>query len=218
MSDTGPELRGLRGTLRVRTPNTIGSMFIGKAVTRFQAANPDMRIELHLIDRPVNPLEEGFDVSLGALPQSYWGVHETPIQPYPRVLVAAPGYMKVRPPPATPSDLVAHDCLAFMLVGHTWTFEGPSGPVSTEIRARYTVNDSGILLDAALQGLGLAVLPRFLARDPLRDGRLVELLPDFPVSALWLKALVPSHKSRRPEIIAFLDHIQKEFDPPPWDR
>lgn len=206
----------LRGSLRVRTPTTVGQQFIARAVHRFQHLHPAMTVELHLLDRPVNPLEDGFDISLGALPQSFSGVKETPFCPYPRMLVAAPSYLDRNPAPQLPGEIPQHDCLAFVLVGHTWTFEGPSGPVAVDIRARYSVNDSRVLLEAAEDGLGLAMVPSYLARESVAAGRLVELLPDYPVSELWFKALVPSHKTHRPEIIAFIDHLRRALDPAPW--
>lgn len=216
LSNRVTEGQGLRGSLRVRAPTTVGTYFVGPAVTRFQKKHPAMTVELHLIDRQVNPLEDGFDVSLGALPQSFSGVKQTPLCRYPRVLVASPDYLKSRPAPHAPSEIIGHDCLAFALVGHTWSFDTPSGTFSAEIRACYTVNDSRLLIDAAIEGLGLAVVPEFLAREPVADGRLLLLMPDYPVSELWFKALVPSHKVHRPEIIAFLEHIKAHFNPAPW--
>ena len=171
--------QGLRGSLRIRAPTTIGTMYLGPSVARFQVRNPETVIELLLIDRLLNPLEEGFDVSFGALPQSFSSVEQTPICPYPRILVAAPGYVEARGAPQTPEDIIAHDCLAFVPVGLTWTFQSERGPLSVDIRARFTVNDSRLLADAAIAGLGLTVVPEFIARAPLEDGRLVALMPAF---------------------------------------
>ncbi|MCK5750723.1 LysR family transcriptional regulator [Oricola sp.] len=211
------EHSGIRGSLRVRATTTIGTYFVGESVNRFQVQHPDMTIELLLLDRPVNPLEEGFDVSLGALPQSFGGVTEIPINPYPRVLVASPLYLENREVPRTPADIVGHECLVFVPVGHTWAFSSPSGPISVDIHARYTVNDSRIMVDAAIKGLGLAIVPEFLAREPLKKGELLSLMPDFPVVPIWFKAWVPRHKASRQEVKTFVEHIRREFDPPPWD-
>ena len=208
--------RDLRGSLRVRSPTTIGTMFVGPSIARFQRANPEIAMELSLIDRLINPLEEGFDVSFGALPHSFASVDETAICPYPRVLVAAPGYLERHGTPSFPGDIVNHDCLAFVPVGLTWTFVSEKGPLSIDIRARYTVNDSRLLADAAVEGIGLAVVPEFLARDPLADGSLVPVLPDFPIQPLWFKAMVPSHKAGRPEVAALIEHVRADFDPAPW--
>lgn len=210
------KVAGMRGALRVRSTTTIGTAFVGASINRFQAKNPDMTIELLLIDRPVNPLEEGFDVSFGAIPQSFAGITEIPICPYPRVLVASPDYLEKRGTPEKPADIIGHECLVFVPVGSTWTFSSPNGPISLDVIAHYTVNDSRILVDAAVNGLGLAVAPEFLTRKPIEEGKLVALMPDFPVIPIWFKAMVPRHKAARPEVVSLIDHIKNECDPPPW--
>lgn len=207
---------GMRGVLRIRTTTTIGTAFVGESINRFLAKHPDMTIELFLIDRPVNPMEEGFDVSFGALPQSFGGVIEKPLCPYPRVLVAAPSYLEKRETPQKPADIIGHECLVFVPVGHTWTFSSSSGAISLDVRSRYTVNDSRIMVDAAINGLGLAIAPEFLTRAPIKDGRLVEVMPDFPVTPIWFKAMVPRHKVSRPQVVALIEHVQKECETPPW--
>lgn len=207
---------GIRGTLRVRATTTIGTFFVGASVNRFLVKHPEMTIELLLIDRPINPLEEGFDVSLGGLPQSFGGVIEKAFCPYPRMLVASKDYVARRGSPEDPADLGNHDCLVFVPAGHSWTFSGPNGPITFDIRARYTVNDSSLLMDAAKRGLGLAVVPYFLAKPLLESGDLLIQMPKFPVAPVWFKAMIPRHKVLKPEVSAFIDHIREDFDPPPW--
>ena len=209
--------RKLRGLLRVRSPTTIGTMFVGPSIARFQRRHTNIAIELSLVDRLLNPLEEGFDISFGALPQSFASVEEVPICPYPRVLVASPEYLAANGAPSSPSDIASHECLAFVPVGLSWIFTSARGPITVDIRARYTVNDSRLLADAAIEGIGLTVVPEFLARDALAAGSLVTLLPDYPIQPLWFKAMVPSHKMGRPEVVALIDHVKGDFDPMPWD-
>lgn len=209
--------KGLSGQLRVKAPTTIGAMFVGQSIARFQAANPSVTTELLLIDRSVNPLEEGLDIALGALPQSYPSVTETPLCPYPRVLVAAPSYLERNPAPRSPGDIVEHDCLAFVPVGLSWSFESAQGPINVDVHTTFTVNDSRLLVAAAEEGLGLSVVPEFLAREALQAGRLVALLPEYPIVSFWFKAMVPRNKAHRPEVRALLEHLQREFETPPWD-
>lgn len=210
---------GVRGQLRIKSPTTVGTLYVGEAVTRFQATNPNVRAELLLIDRAVNPLEEGFDLALGALPISFASVIDVPLCLYDRVLVAAPDYLARHPAPGTPSELVEHDCLAFLPIGLNWSFESERGTVVVEVRARLIVNDSRVLLAGALQGLGLTVVPRFVAREALAAGQLVAIMPDYPLTPLWFKAMVPRNRLDRPEVAALVDHLQAEFGTiPPWDR
>jgi DNA-binding transcriptional LysR family regulator len=213
-----PPEHGIAGHLRMKAPTTLGTLFAGRAITRFQAMNPAVTTELMLIDRSVNPLEEGFDIALGALPQSYASVVETPLCPYPRILVATPDYLARHGNPRTPGDLIEHRCIVYVAAGLVWSFESGSGPISVEVNSIFTVNDSRLLHFAARQHLGIAVAPAFLVDEDISRGDLVHVLPDFPVSPLWFKAMVPSNKMHRPEIAAMLSHLQREFEIPPWER
>lgn len=210
--------RGVRGNLRMRAPTTVGAFLVGPSIARFQAKFPDITVDFLLMDRQVDPLEEGYDIVLGASPQSFAGVEETPLCLYPRILVAAPKYLDARGMPKTPADIVEHDCLTFISMGVSWTFVSTSGPIVVDIRSRFTANDSRFLVDAVLEGLGLAVVPEFLVRDAVKAGSLIPLLPDFPTAPMWFKATVPRHRAHKPEVVALLKHLQQEFDPPPWNR
>ncbi|HET9068359.1 MAG TPA: LysR family transcriptional regulator [Amaricoccus sp.] len=218
LRDALPAAGGLRGHLRVKSPTTVGTV-VGESLTRFSAANPGLTFELLLIDRAVNPLEESFEVAVGAFPMSFASVVDVPLCPYERVLVAAPGYLAGRPALRHPTELVQHDSLVFLPAGDTWSFETERGSIATEVRGRFAANDSRILLAAALRGLGVAVLPRFLAREALETGLLVHLLDEFPITPLWFKAMVPQNRVHHTEVAALVDHLRADFGPvPPWDR
>ncbi len=212
-----PPKPGVAGNLRIKAPTTLGTLYAGPSIARFQAANPAVTVELLLIDRSVNPLEEGFDIALGALPQSYASVVETPLCPYPRQVVATPDYAKRHGLPETPGDLIQHRCIVYIAAGMTWYFESKSGPLSVSVNAVLTVNDSRILLFAAKQSVGIAVVPEFLVQEELASGELVHVLPGYAISPLWFKAMVPFNKMRRPEVAALLHHLVGEFKTPPWD-
>ncbi|WP_157017108.1 LysR family transcriptional regulator [Mesorhizobium xinjiangense] len=208
---------GIAGHLRIKAPTTLGTLFAGRSIARFQAENPAVTTDLMLIDRSVNPLEEGFDIALGALPQSYASVVEVPLCPYPRVLVATPEYLEQNGVPQAPGDLVAHRCIVYVAAGITWFFESASGPLSVTVNPVFTVNDSRLLHFAARHHIGIAVAPAFLVQDEVADGRMVHLLPDYPVAPLWFKAMVPSNKMHRPDVAALLARLKADFEIPPWE-
>ncbi len=217
LSGAQPPERGVRGHLRIKSPTTLGTLHVGPSIARFQARNPAVTTELLLIDRSINPLEEGLDVALGAMPQAYPSVVETPLCPYPRVLVATPGYLDRHGTPETPNELAQHRCLVFVPVGLSWSFESAGGPITVDVHATMTVNDSRILIAAALEDVGLTVVPEFLVRDEVAKGRLVRVMPQFPIATLWFKAMVPRNRVHRPEVQALLDHLKADFAVPPWD-
>jgi DNA-binding transcriptional LysR family regulator len=83
--------------------------------------------------------------------------------------------------------------------------------LNVEITSNFTANDSRILLAAARQGLGLAILPRFLARSDLESGALEEVMPEFPVEPFWVKAQVPRIKMNKAVVSQFVAYLQKRF-------
>ncbi len=199
---------GMEGHLRVKAPTSFGILHLGGLLADFQQAHPRVTVEAVLVDRSVNPIEEGFDIALGALPVSYAHVQDVPLCPYPRVLCAAPGYVARRGAPAHPSELPDHDCLAYVVAGTTWSFVSPRGAVSVDIRPRFSANESQVLLEAAKRGLGLAILSRDVAAPALASGAVQALMPDFPVAPLWLKALVPEGRARRAPVQALLASLK----------
>jgi DNA-binding transcriptional LysR family regulator len=195
---------GIEGHLRIKAPTTFGILHLGGILSDFQIANPRVTVEIVLVDRSVNPVEEGFDLALGALPVSYAHVVDEPLCPFPRVLCAAPDYLARRGDPRHPSDLPDHDCLTYLATGSTWSFVSARGPVSVDVRPRFSANDSQVLLGAARRGIGIAVLSADVAAPALAAGAVVPVLAGFPVAPLWLKALVPEGRIGRAPVRALL--------------
>lgn len=197
----------LEGHLRLKSPTTLATEFLGGLLAEFQAEHPGVSLDITLMDRSVNPLEEGFDLALGAFPVSYPNVQDIPLCQYELVTCCAPAYLNGKAAPQHPTDLVDYECLTTTLFRTTWIFESSRGALSVEVHSRLHASDSRMLRESALHGLGVAILPRFLAEEALESGALVPLLQDFPVATHWVKALVPRMKMHRPvvrELVAFL--------------
>ncbi|MBA3588676.1 LysR family transcriptional regulator [Methylibium sp.] len=177
-----------RGLLRVSAPVALGRQQVAPQLDAFLRAWPGIRVDLALEDRLVNLAHEGFDL----------GVRHTSTPPDSHVawklcasrtlLVATPAYLRRRGLPEHPGDLAAHDCVAYLRPGPAvWPFErlpvrGARAAAEPE-RVRVTVsgalrvNNSEVLRDAVLAGLGIGLLPDFSAAAALKAGRLRELLP-----------------------------------------
>jgi DNA-binding transcriptional LysR family regulator len=223
VSDTFADMRDaaspMDGTLRIKCPTTLCVLHFGRIITQFQAAHPQARIDLVLMDRSVNPVEEGFDIALGAIPSSYPNVESIPLCPYPRRMVASPEYLAQAGELTHPRHLLAHDCLTFHPTGSNWVFEGTQGPVSVEIHSRFSVNDSLVLVESAIANLGIAVVAEYLARPHLQNGTLVDLLPDYTVPDLWISAWVPTMRAQDRLVLAMCDWLKQAVHPlAPWDR
>ena len=209
---------GIEGHVRIQGPTTVTSMFLGALFSEFQAGNPRVSIDIHLLDRSVNPLEEGIDMVIGAQQTSYPNVVDVPLCSYPLVCCSAPEYLRGRTPPGHPQELVDHECLTSMLLGNTWQFENPAAPVSVDVQSRFHANDARVVLEAVRRGLGIAILPRYLIDEELRGGRIVGLLDEFPVARVWLKAMVPRMKMDKPVVRELVRFLKTRMQPlAPWD-
>ena len=217
--DAASNASRLEERLRIKCPTTLTILHFGALLTRFQAENPGIQMELVLMDRSVNPVEEGFDLAIGALPSSYANVVDIPLCPMPRAAYAAPSYIERHGEPVHPRDLIDHKCLSFLATGSNWQFEGSAGAVSVNVPTSFSVNDSHVLLNAVEQGLGIAMIASHIARRSVAAGRIVQVLTDYPVQDLWVKALVPANRHKNPAVQAVVACLRDASAPvAPWDR
>ncbi len=212
------EQGGIEGHLRIQGPTTVTSMYLGALFSEFQAIHPRISLEVLLMDRSVNPLEEGYDLVFGAQPTSYPNVVDVPLCPYTQVACCSPTYLQGRQKPVHPQDLTDHECMTTVLLGNSWQFESPRAPVGVDVRSRFHANDGRVVLQGVLRGLGIAILPRYLVEEHVQQGRIVVLLEEFPVASLWLKALVPRMKIDKPAVRELVAFLKTNMQPlAPWD-
>ena len=184
------------GMLRVSAPMALGRQQIVPRLAGFLRAYPQVRVELELSDRLVAMAQEGFDVALrhtAAPPDTHvaWPLCTTRSW-----LVASRAYLRRAGAPATPAELAMHDCLHYLRPGDTptWSFEpdaaragkpaAPGARVSVAVRGVFAANNSEALREAALAGLGIALLPDFSAQAAVQAGKLQLVLPHWkPVGA-----------------------------------
>jgi len=207
---------GIEGHLHIKSPTTVTTEFLGGAYADFLQLHPNVDLEIALVDRSVNPLEEGFDCAIGALPASYPNVLDVPLCPYELVVCCAPIYLQGRTEPQHPGELVDYDCLTTTLFRTCWLFETPSGILGVDVHSRIYSSDGRVMREAVRRGLGIAVIARYLADEDIRAGKLVPLLRDFPLAAHWLKALVPRIRMNRPVVREFVSFLKMRLQDPAW--
>ncbi|APT55852.1 hypothetical protein RGI145_00655 [Roseomonas gilardii] len=203
-----------RGRLRVNAPVSFGQHYLAPLVSTFLARYPEIELELVLTDRIVDLVEEGYDLVLrvGRLPDS--SLISRRITTSRMLLCASPAYLEQHGTPRHPADLARHACLH--LIGtawQTWSFEGPDGAVSVPVTSRFTVNNVDVLMQATLDGAGLCLLPLNLTQSALREGRLVEVMPDFRGRELILHAVQPPGHLPVPKTRALIDFLTEHFGP-----
>ncbi|MER9668298.1 LysR family transcriptional regulator [Mesorhizobium sp. M0203] len=214
---------GPRGVLRLALPGSFGRMWIGPLLPQFLAEFPDVRIEAEFSNRFVDLVAENFDVAvrLGALQDSRLVARKVATRR--RLLCAAPSYLARRGTPTEPEALLEHSCLGFsgFQTFPVWEMTDSSGRrVSIEVSGPLVTDDAEVLVEAAVQGVGLMMSTDWLVGRELADGRLVPVLEDWTLAdegAVYV--VMPSAKGQAAKTRAFADWIGKRFAPvPPWRR
>jgi DNA-binding transcriptional LysR family regulator len=203
----------LRGLLRVSSPTAFGILELRPALAEFMARHPDLTIELLLNDQPVNPAEEGFDVVITDTASISGQFEEQPLFRFDLVCCAAPDYLARRGTPQLPADLREHDFLHYLYAesGHELRFARDEERFRVLVHPRLSSNSGAVMRDAALAGDGIAVLPHFLIPDELRDGALIELLPDYRLPQPQMKAVMPRRREIVPKTRQLVEFLQQHM-------
>ena len=209
----------LEGHIRVKVPTTMAILYLSDILYSFLRSQPKISMDIVLADRSVNPLEEGFDLALGARPELYGGVQDIALCRLKRYLCASPAYLARRGTPQHVSELPDHDCVVFATTGPRWEFMSQQGLIGIDVRPKLRSNDGAAICNAAIAGSGIAVLTDYMAGPAIRSGQLVEILPEFEVPDIWLKALVPGTRIALPRVRMLLDWLKQHLEQlPPLDK
>lgn len=203
-----------RGTLRVNAPMTVTLTRLSEAIPEFLSRYPDLKLDLHLDDRRVDIVREGFDLAIRGsdnLEDSSLIARKLAVMPH--VLCAAPSYFQKHGKPKTPFDLKALDHIQFNLSGHAdiWEFSKGRQTERVAVDARYSVSSSLAVRDALRTGFGISLIPRPYVEKDLRAGRLQSALEDWNTVETTLYAVYPSRQYIAPKIRVFLDFLIEEF-------
>lgn len=210
-----------KGVLKVNAPMTFGTLYLAQAVAEFMARYDDLRVELMLNDRFIDPLEEGVDVTvrIGVLADS--SLIARRLAPANRVMVAAPAYLARHGTPQTPSDLAAHRCLSYgqLAAVHRWQLVDKGEVINIAVTSSLCSNNGEVLRAAAIAGNGIANLPTFIVGPDLEAGRLNLVLPQTPPTGLGIYALYAPNRYLAAKSRLFIDFLAQRFgEEPVWDQ
>ncbi len=215
------ELQGEpKGSIRLNAPMSFGTLHMGSAIADFMELYPKVRIEATLNDRFIDPIEEGFDLTIRIAKLTDSSLIAKKLAPAKRVLCAAPGYLQDHPELKKPADLKFHNCLhyGYLPTGSTWHLDGPDGLHSILINGMLCSNNAEMLIAGALRGAGIALLPTFIVGAELQAGRLISLLTDYQPPEIAIYALYPPNRHLSAKLRLLIDFLSARFgDPPYWD-
>lgn len=203
-----------KGTLRVNAPMSFGTMHLAAAVADFLQHYPELQVQLTLNDRFIDPIEEGFDLTVRiAQPQQSASLIVKPLAPAPRVLCAAVEYLNRRGAPTHPEQLQHHSCLHYgqLAVNNQWTLTGPDGEHTFSVTGVLCSNNGEALKEAALRGLGIALLPTFIVGQDLQQGRLQRVLPEYQPAELAISLIYPVNRHLSTKVRLLVEFLQHRF-------
>jgi DNA-binding transcriptional LysR family regulator len=218
----GSDDAALSGSLRITAPMTFGTAYLGPLLFKFMQEHPLLELTLECDDRHVDILGGGYDlgVRIGRLTDS--SLMARRLAPSARVLCCSPAYIDRHGSPASINAIQEHQCICYgsASVAPYWQFESAERGGTVQqivVRGRTHLNNGESMRDAAIAGLGLAVLPLFIAAPALRDGRLVTLLAKTPPSADTIHAVYPQTRYVSRAVRALIDMLAASFrGAPPW--
>jgi DNA-binding transcriptional LysR family regulator len=211
----------LQGSLKIALPSTFGIMHMGPAINEFLRQHPQVEFDLDFNDREVDLIQEGFDLAIriANLPDS--SLIARRLAPIRNVMCASPGYLEEMGMPRTPQELVDHRCLVYSLLSdyEHWVLTDSDG---TETRTRihpYLKASTGeFLRDAAVEGMGIIIVPSFIAYREIERGALVQVLEEYTAPAINAYAIYPQTRHLSQRVRAFVDFLVERFAGTPyWD-
>lgn len=210
-----------RGEIRVNAPMSFGIEHFGPALVEFMRRYPEIRVHLELSDRFVDTVAEGFDITVRiAEPRPTPSLIDHDIVAIRLVICASPGFIASHGEPRRAGDLARLPCLHYgnLASGAGWRLVGPEGPVEVAVNGILCSNNGEVLREAAVGGLGIAMLPTFMAGRDLQAGRLVPLLPDYRLPAPTLTLLYPPNRHLSSRIRMLVEFMHEYFgEHPYWD-
>ncbi len=198
-----------RGILRLTVPDAFGRLVVLPILKKYLEDWPDIQAEVSFTDRLTDLIEEGFDVAIriGGTDVDSRLVSRV-VATYEAKLCAAPSYLAAQGEPLRIDDLAQHECLIFSsrTRRQSWRVRGEDGSaVKAEGRSRLRMDSAEAIRDAALAGLGVALLPDFLVAEDLRAGRLQQVLPGVELGDVRIVTLYPTKRLLEPRVRRFLD-------------
>ena len=187
----------LSGELRINMPMTYGKVRLTKLLIRFLQQHPDIHLTAHLDDAYTDAASGDYDVviRIGVLDDSRLVARK--LENAYLLPVAAPIYLQQHGTPQTPAELAQHQCLHYTNVSHRegWMFYDQAGNASNvQIRGQLCANNGEVLKQAAIAGMGVALLPDFELIAALEKGELVRILPDYSAQTISVYAVYPSRQ------------------------
>lgn len=215
LADTVRDSAGdVRGRIKLSAPRTFADAPIGRSLIDFAKAHPDIVLEIRLDDRIVDLVEEGFDVAIRITRLEDSTLIAKRLAPFSIRICASPDFLQKHGVPQRPQDVSSMPCVIDTNGRwHTnWPFTSPDGgTMSVAVSGPIEVNSPLAVRAAAVAGIGIAVIPDFIAQPEIESGRLVPVLDDFVLKGAGIFAVYPHRRYLPAKIRVFVDFLAQWF-------
>ena len=203
-----------KGTLRINAPMSFGTLYLGQAIAEFTAQYSELQMQLTLEDRFIDPIAEGYDLTIRIarfVMSSNFVCRK--ISPARRVICASPNYLSEYGIPSLPQELEKHSCLHYgqIVTGNQWRLCNGDDEYAIAVKGVLCSNNGEILKDAAVNSLGIALLPTFIVREEINSGSLVQILADYYPPTLDLCLLYPVNRHLNTKVKLFVEFFEQKF-------
>jgi DNA-binding transcriptional LysR family regulator len=210
------------GLLRINAPLSFGVLQLAPLWPLFHQQYPEVQLEVALIDRVVDIVDEGYDVAI-RISGAGSGTHVARKLAICRNIVcASPDYLRRFGAPATPAELQQHQCIgySYAATADQWQLLDAAGAAhAVKVRCVMHTNNGDTARAAALGGMGIICQPTFLVGADVRAGRLLTVLPDYRIADIDVLAVYPSRRHLSAKVRVLIDFLAQHFQgTPPWDR
>ena len=202
------------GTLRINTKERAAHQILRPVVAEYLRRYPDMQVELTMEGRPIDIVAEGFDAGIRlaeSVPQDMVAIPCGPDSRF--IVVGAPGYFERKSVPRSPPDLLRHDCIRRRMLGgklYRWEFERRGEEMALDVPGRLILDNDSLMVEAAVEGLGLAFVSEFWATDQLAAKSLQAVLEDWTPPFPGLRLYYPGHRHMTAGLRAFVDLLREK--------
>jgi DNA-binding transcriptional LysR family regulator len=210
-----------RGLVRLTTPALMAERLVAPALMALLVRAPELAIEVVATDRVVDVVGEGFDIALRTGRVADSSLVGRRLRPWDNIVCASPAYVARHGLPQRPEDLRDHACIAFRRDAASptqWSFVRARRSVTVVVAGRFTANSQQLARDAALAGLGVVNLNRFVVENDVQRGELVRILPAWSVPAGELHILYPGQRLLGSSARAVIDALIETLSVPPPPR
>lgn len=208
-----------KGTLRISAPSVFAHRHLVPLLGEFNQLYPEVKMEIMVSERVVDLVDEGYDLAIRIAYQHDGELIARRLTSCMHVLVASPDYLKTAPVLETPADLQQHACMLYSFTqNNTWPLEKNGQDYPVKISPVITSNNPEVLLEAAIAGMGITIMPTFIAYEAIRSGQLQTVLNDYTLLNLDIHAVYASRHHLPAKIRTFIDFLKTRIsDPPYWD-